>query len=234
VTAVVTGAGRGLGRAIAVALDAAGFAVALIGRHRESLVETRDLLAGADRALVIAADITDAAATAAGFVEVQAAWPRLDILVNNAGKGSPPVPLEEVSAEHWDSVLAVNLTAAFRCAQHAVRAMKAQSPTGGRIINIGSISAHRPRPNSVAYAVSKHGMTGLTRSVALEGREYGISCTQIDVGNAATAMTSRLDEATMDPAHVGTVVATIAGLPLAVSVPELTVLATGMPYLGRG
>jgi NAD(P)-dependent dehydrogenase (short-subunit alcohol dehydrogenase family) len=112
--------------------------------------------------------------------------------------------------------------------------MKAQSPTGGRIINIGSISARRPRPNSIAYAVSKHGMTGLTRSVALEGREYGISCTQIDVGNAATSMTSRLDEATMDPAHVGTVVATIASFPLGVSVPELTVLATGMPYLGRG
>jgi NAD(P)-dependent dehydrogenase (short-subunit alcohol dehydrogenase family) len=147
---------------------------------------------------------------------------------------SRPAPLEEVPREEFAGVLAVNLTAAFWCSQHAVRAMKAQSPSGGRIVNIGSVSAHRPRPNSIAYTVSKHGLTGLTRAVGLEGREHGITCTQLDIGNAATPMTAAIPEATFDVAHVGDVVATIAALPTDVAVPELTILAATMPYLGRG
>ena len=223
----MTGGGRGLGRSIAEALAAAGFSLALIGRHESSLRET------APDALIVPADLTDPAALDAAFAQILGAWPRLDVLVNNAGTFGRSAPLEDVGREEFDAVLALNLTAAFWCTQHAVRAMKAQRPTGGRIFNIGSVSAHRPRPNSVAYAVSKHGMTGLTRAVALEGREHGINCTQLDIGNAATAMTAPLGEPTFDPAHVGTIVATLAALPHDVSVPELTMLATTMPYLGR-
>lgn len=233
-TAIVTGAGSGLGRSIARALSASGFALALIGRRPDALYETQASLATPQQALVVPADITDPTGTDTAFGSIVATWPRVDVLVNNAGTFGPSAALEDVTREQWDSVIAVNLTAAFRCTQYALRAMKHQAPVGGRIINIGSVSAHRPRPNSVAYAVSKHGLTGLTRAVALEGRAHGISCTQIDVGNAATAMTDSVAEATFDPAHVGTVVATVAALPPDVSVPEITVLATGMPYLGRG
>jgi NAD(P)-dependent dehydrogenase (short-subunit alcohol dehydrogenase family) len=225
---IVTGAGSGIGRSIARALAAKGYVVALIGRHRETLRETLP------DALVVVADITDPTATDAAFAEILGQWARLDVLVNNAGAFGRSAPLEDVTRAEFDDVMAVNLTAAFWCTQHAVRAMKAQSPSGGRIVNIGSVSAHRPRPNSVAYAVSKHGLTGLTRAVALEGREHGITCTQVDIGNAATRMTASIPEATFDVAHVGEVVATIAALPSDVSVPELTMLATTMPYLGRG
>jgi NAD(P)-dependent dehydrogenase (short-subunit alcohol dehydrogenase family) len=228
ITAIVTGGGSGIGRTIARALAARGSALALIGRHRDTLRETLP------DALAVVADITDPAATDAAFAEILGRWPRLDVLVNNAGAAGAPAPLEEVTRKDFDDVLAVNLTAAFWCTQHAVRAMKAQSPSGGRIINIGSVSAHRPRPNSVAYAVSKHALTGLTRAVALEGREHGIGCTQLDIGNAATSMTAASGEATFDAKHIGEVVATIVGLPPDVSVPELTMLATTMPYLGRG
>jgi NAD(P)-dependent dehydrogenase (short-subunit alcohol dehydrogenase family) len=227
-TAVVTGAGSGIGRGIARALAAKGFAPVLIGRQAETLRET---LPGAR---IVVADLTDPAAVDAAFAEILDAGPRLDVLVNNAGAFGRSAPLEEVTRAEFHDVLAVNLTAAFWCAQHAVRAMKAQSPSGGRIFNIGSVSAHRPRPDSVAYAVSKHGLTGLTRAVALEGRAHGITCTQLDIGNAATTMTAGLGEATFDAAHVGELVSSIAALPLAVSIPELTMLATTMPYLGRG
>jgi NAD(P)-dependent dehydrogenase (short-subunit alcohol dehydrogenase family) len=226
-TAVVTGAGRGIGRSIAHALHDAGFALALIGRHESTLRET------ADDALILPADVSDPSAVDAAFAAIGDAWPRLDVLVNNAGAFARTAAIEDVGREEFNEILAVNLAGAFWCTQHAVRAMKKQQPTGGRIVNIGSVSAQRPRPNSVAYAISKHGMTGLTRATALEGRDFGITCTQIDVGNATTAMSGPLGEPTFDPAHIGTVVATLANLPLDVSIPDLTMLATHMPYLGR-
>jgi NAD(P)-dependent dehydrogenase (short-subunit alcohol dehydrogenase family) len=226
-TAVVTGAGRGIGRSIARALASSGFSLALIGRHEHTLRETV-----AD-ALILPADVTDAAAVDAAFAAIAGTWPRLDVLVNHAGAFGPTKPLEDVGRDEFTGILATNLVSAFWCTQHAVRAMKAQEPTGGRIFNIGSISAQKPRPNSVAYAVSKHGMTGLTRSTNLEGRAFGISCTQLDIGNAKSAMSGPMGEPTFDPAHIGTVVATLAGLPHDVSVLELTMLATAMPFLGR-
>jgi NAD(P)-dependent dehydrogenase (short-subunit alcohol dehydrogenase family) len=226
-TAVVTGAGRGIGRSIAQALASAGFSLALICRHEDTLRSS------VPDALILPADVTDPAAVDAAFATVADTWPRLDVLVNNAGVFGPTKPLEEVGRDEFAEILATNLTSAFWCTQHAVRAMKAQQPTGGRIFNIGSISAQKPRPDSVAYAVSKHGMTGLTRSTNLEGRHFGISCTQLDIGNAKSAMSGPMGEPTFDPAHIGTVVATRAGLPHDVSVLELTMLATAMPFLGR-
>jgi NAD(P)-dependent dehydrogenase (short-subunit alcohol dehydrogenase family) len=230
-TAIVTGAGSGIGRSVAQALGAAGFGVALVGRRLEGLQETA---LSVSHGLVLPADITDTAALDTVFAEVDRAWPRLDVLVNNAGAVGPSLPLEDVPHDDFAAVMAVNLTAAFWCAQHAVRRMKRQEPAGGRVFNIGSVSAHRPRPDSVAYCVSKHGLTGLTRSIALEGRAHGITCTQLDIGNARTGMLGPTAEATFDVAHVGTVVAMLAGLPDDVAVPELTILAREMPYLGRG
>ncbi|MGH3599738.1 MAG: SDR family oxidoreductase, partial [Pseudonocardiaceae bacterium] len=202
--------------------------------------------ASAPAALVVAADVTDPPAVAEVFGTVVAQWGRLDVLVNNAGISGPSASLEDVTLTEWEQVLAVNVTGAFLCAQYAVRLMKSQQPVGGRIINIGSVSAHRPRPNSVAYAVSKHAITGLTRSIALEGRGDLIGCTQIDIGNAASAMTRPIAsgvgqadgtvaaEPTFDPVHVGELVAHLAMLPVDVSIPEVTILATQMPFLGRG
>lgn len=246
-TAVVTGAGTGLGRQSALALAAAGFRVALLGRTPATLEETAGLVsAPMTPPVALPADVSDPAAVHDAFARVLAQWGRVDVLVNNAGIAGPSGHLEDVTPVQWDEVLAINITGSFLCAQHAVRIMKAQRPPGGRIINIGSVAAHRPRPDSVAYAVSKHAMTGLTASIGIEGRSHLISCTQIDVGNAASSMTEPMAagigqpdgtsaaEPTFDPVHVGELVAHLAALPLTVSVPQTTILATRMPFLGRG
>lgn len=245
--AVVTGAGTGLGRQSALALAAAGFRVALLGRTAATLEETAGrVVSPATRPLVLPADVSDPAAVDGAFAQVMAQWGRVDVLVNNAGIAGPSGPLEDVTAAEWDEVLAINVTGSFLCAQHAIRIMKTQRPQGGRIINIGSVAAQRPRPDSVAYAVSKHAMTGLTASIGLEGRSHFISCTQIDVGNAASSMTESIAagigqpdgtstaEPTFDAVHVGELIAHLAALPVTVSVPQTTILATGMPFLGRG
>jgi len=245
-TAIVTGAGGGLGRQIAQSLLRAGFRVALLGRNAHTLEDTVALSSIAEgQALVLPADVSEPRSLGNAFEQLYAHWRRLDILVNNAGIFGASADLENVTLTEWNDVLTTNLTGAFLCAQHAIGIMKRQDPVGGRVINIGSVSAHRPRPRSVAYAVSKHALTGLSRSIALEGREHLISCTQVDVGNAATAMTAPIatgrtqtgtvtPEPTFDPRHVGELVAQLAVLPADVSVPELTVLATQMPFLGRG
>jgi NAD(P)-dependent dehydrogenase (short-subunit alcohol dehydrogenase family) len=242
-TAVVTGAGSGLGRSTARALLADGFAVALLGRRREALQETAEEHA---RALVLPTDVTDEASVDAAFAAVRDAWGRVDLLVNNAGTSGPSGGVDEIDVAEWRATVEVNLTGAFLCARAAVRLMKAQQPSGGRIVNNGSVSAHVPRPGSAAYTATKHAMTGLTRAIALDGRSHGIVCGQIDIGNAATEMTARMaagivqadgsvrPEPTFDPAHVAAAVVHLAHLPLDVSVPFLTMTATGMPYLGRG
>lgn len=242
-TAVVTGAGSGLGRAIARALLADGWSVALLGRTRRSLEETA---APADAVLVLPTDVADEQQVDAAFGAVGTAWGRLDLLVNNAGTFGPAGEVDEVAVADWQATVAVNVTGVFLCARAAVRLMKAQDPPGGRIVNNGSISAHVPRPASVAYTASKHAVTGLTRAIALDGRAHRIVCGQIDVGNAATEMTAGMaggarqpdgsvrPEPTFDPAHVAAAVVHLARLPLEVSVPFTTMLATGMPYLGRG
>jgi NAD(P)-dependent dehydrogenase (short-subunit alcohol dehydrogenase family) len=242
-TAVVTGAGSGLGRSIARALLADGFAVGLLGRARGALEGTAE---GHPRALVLPADVTDEASVDAAFAAVRDAWGRLDLLVNNAGRSGPSGSIEQVPVAEWRATVEVNLTGVFLCARAAVRLMKAQDPPGGRILNNGSISAHVPRPGSAAYTATKHAVTGLTKAIALDGRAHGVVCGQIDIGNAATEMTARMAEGvpqpdgsvrpepTFDPAHVAAAVVHLARLPLDVSVPFLTMTATGMPYLGRG
>lgn len=244
-TALVTGAGSGIGRASTLALVEAGYHVAIAGRHVDSLAETQASCGSRERVAVVRADVRDADDVRAAFTVVLDQWGRLDLLVNNAGVFGAAEPLEDVTGDQWDTVFAINLTGAFLCTQYAVRQMKKQNPPGGRIINIGSVSAHRPRPNSVAYAVSKHALTGLTRVTSLEGRDASITCTQIDIGNAATAMSHATTispaavqaggfEETFDVVHVGSLVATVAALPVDVTVSDLTVFATGMPYLARG
>jgi NAD(P)-dependent dehydrogenase (short-subunit alcohol dehydrogenase family) len=237
--AVVTGGGSGIGRAIAVALLGAGHRVVVAGRTRASL----ESVAGADPYV---ADVTDPAAVAALFDHVSARYGRLDLLVNNAGMFGPGTPVGEVSDEDWQAVVEVNLTGSFRCARAAFRMMAAQDPRGGRIINNGSISAHVPRPHAVAYTATKHAITGLTKALALEGRAHDIAVSQIDIGNAATELTAGFasgtpqadgtlrPEPTMDAAHVGDLVAHMANLPLSANVPFVTLMATTMPYLGRG
>jgi NAD(P)-dependent dehydrogenase (short-subunit alcohol dehydrogenase family) len=241
--AVVTGAGSGLGLHITRALLDDGHRVALVGRTRERLEEAA---AGSDRALVAAADVSKPAETEAVFAAVVARWGRVDLLVNNAGTFGPSGAVDEISDDDWQRTVDTNLTGAFLCAKHAVRVMKAQSPSGGRILNNGSISAHTPRPGSVAYTATKHAITGLTKSIALDGRAHRIACGQIDIGNAQTEMTSGiahgarqadgsiLAEPTFDPRYVAEAVVHLARLPLDVNVPFLTIMATGMPYLGRG
>ena len=245
--AIVTGAGSGIGRATALALLAEGYSVVLAGRRPGALAETIDL-AGPDgpRALAVPTDVTDPEAVRALFESTRRAFGRLDLLFNNAGVGAPTVPLEELTVEQWRRVLDVNLTGAFLCTREAFRLMKAQAPPGGRIINNGSISAHSPRPDSAPYTAAKHAITGLTRSTALDGREFDIACGQIDVGNADTAMTARTRvgvpqadgsvaaEPTIDAGHVARAVVYMAGLPLEANVLSLTVMATGMPFVGRG
>jgi NAD(P)-dependent dehydrogenase (short-subunit alcohol dehydrogenase family) len=242
--AVVTGSGSGLGRAIAQTMFTGGFRVALLGRRRTALEETA--AAAPERALVVPTDVADEEQVAAAFAAVVATWARVDVLVNNAGVFGPAGDIDEVEVGDWRRTVDVNLTGAFLCAREAFRLMKQQQPRGGRIINNGSIAAHVPRPRSVAYSATKHAITGLTRSLAIDGRPHDIACGQIDIGNASTEMTagmadgalqadgSRRPEPTFDPAHAAEAVLRIALLPLDVNVPFTTIMATGMPYLGRG
>ncbi len=245
--ALVTGAGSGIGRAVAQAMLGAGYAVTLVGRRAEALVETaRDSGAPADRMLVAPTDITDPAAVRAVFERVRERFGRLDVLFNNAGVNAPGVPFEELPLERWREVIDTNLTGAFLCAQEAFRLMKFQAPRGGRIINNGSISAHVPRPNSAAYTAAKHAITGLTKSISLDGRAFDIACGQIDIGNTETPMAGRMKkgvmqangtiapEPTFDVKHVADAVLYMAGLPLEANVQTITVMATQMPYVGRG
>ena len=242
--AMITGAGSGVGRAVAQALAQASWSLALVGRKRESLEETAKGLAGSH--LVVPADVGDPAAVKAVFARIKDKFGRLDMLFNNAGIGTPAVPIEELSFDQWQAIVAVNLTGAFLCTQEAVRMMKAQVPRGGRIINNGSISADRPRPHSAPYTATKHAITGLTKSTILDGRPFDITAGQVDIGNAATDMTQRMTqgvlqpdgklmvEPRMDVNHVAQAVAYMAGLPLESNVPFITVMATKMPLFGRG
>jgi NAD(P)-dependent dehydrogenase (short-subunit alcohol dehydrogenase family) len=245
--ALVTGAGSGIGRATALALLREGWSVVLAGRRREALEETAARAGeAAPRALVVPTDVTDPGEVAALFEATRRQFGRLDLLFNNAGSGAPAVPLEDLTVEQWRRVVDVNLTGPFLCTQEAFRLMKAQDPRGGRIINNGSISAHTPRPNSAPYTATKHAITGLTKSTALDGRKYNIACGQIDIGNAATEMTARMKdgvpqaggqravEPTMDADHVARAVVYAAGLPLDANVLFMTVMATQMPFVGRG
>jgi NAD(P)-dependent dehydrogenase (short-subunit alcohol dehydrogenase family) len=246
--ALVTGAADGIGKASALALLAAGFRVVMAGRRLPAL-EQAIAEAGpesAQAALPISADVSDATAVARLFEQTVRAFGRIDVLFNNAGTNVPGIPFEDLSLDQWNTVMAVNLTGSFLCAQAAFRLMKAQDPRGGRIINNGSISAHVPRPDSAPYTASKHAITGLTRQIALDGRTYDIACSQIDIGNAQTKLSGRMakgvkqadgriaPEPMMDVAHVAEMVVSIARLPVSVNVPFMTVMATGMPYMGRG
>jgi NAD(P)-dependent dehydrogenase (short-subunit alcohol dehydrogenase family) len=243
--ALVTGAGSGIGRAVSLALGAAGYSVVLAGRRAAELEQTRALSSGAGM-LVVPADVTEPDQVAALFDQAKQKFGRLDVLFNNAGMGGPPVPIEELTFDQWNAVVAVNLTGAFLCAQHAIRLMKSQLPRGGRIINNGSISAHTPRPNSAPYTATKHAITGLTKSISLDGRKYDIACGQIDIGNAATEMTERMTagvlqadgrrapEPRMDVKLVADAVLYMANLPLEANVQFMTVMATKMPFVGRG
>jgi NAD(P)-dependent dehydrogenase (short-subunit alcohol dehydrogenase family) len=246
-TAIVTGAGSGIGRATALALLAEGYSVVLAGRRPDALAETASR-SGDDRAraLAVPTDVTDPESVSALFAATKQAFGRLDLLFNNAGTGAPAVPLEELTVADWRRVVDVNLTAAFLCTQEAFRIMKDQDPRGGRIINNGSISAHVPRPNSAPYTATKHAISGLTKSTALDGRKYDIACGQIDIGNAETDLTARMKagvpqadgsvaaEPTMDVGHVARAVVYMAGLPLDANVLFMTVMATKMPFVGRG
>jgi len=243
--AVVTGAGSGIGRAVAIALLAEGYHVALAGRRAEALAETEALAGARDRALAVPTDVTQPAAVDALFARVRDTWGRLDLLFNNAG-ASAGAPFEDLSYERWKAIVDVNLTGMFLCAQGAFRLMKAQQPRGGRIINNGSISAMSPRPDSAAYVATKHGVSGLTKSLALDGRAYDIACGQIDIGNAVTPLTERMPagakqadgrmvpEPRMDVAHVARAVVFMASLPLDTNVLTMTIMATKMPFVGRG
>ena len=244
--AIVTGAGSGVGKASALALLRDGYAVALAGRREGLLREVAKASGAGERALAVPTDVADPNAIANLFAQVRERFGRLDVLFNNAGRGAAPVPFEDLALEKWRAVVDVNLTGAFLCTQHAFRMMKAQTPPGGRIINNGSISAHSPRPNSASYTATKHGMTGLTKATALDGRPHNIACGQIDIGNALTDMTARMGEGvpqpdgslraepTMDVENVAQAVLYMANLPLDANVPFMTVMATGMPFMGRG
>ena len=244
--AIVTGAGTGIGKAAALALLKEGYRVALAGRRRELLEQTAAESGAGERALVVPTDVADPAAVRALFAKTKEAFGRLDVLFNNAGMGAPAVPLEDLTYEKWKQVVDVNLTGLFLCTQEAFRAMKSQDPRGGRIINNGSISAHAPRPNSAPYTATKHAVTGLTKSTALDGRKHDIACSQIDIGNARTELAARMAkgvlqadgttavEPLMEVEHVGRVVAYLASLPLDVNVLFMTIMATKMPFVGRG
>jgi NAD(P)-dependent dehydrogenase (short-subunit alcohol dehydrogenase family) len=245
--AVVTGAGSGIGRAVAVALLRDGYKVALAGRRRDALDGT--VVAAGDAgpgALPVVTDVSNPASVAALFETVKTSFGRLDLLFNNAGIGAPAVNLEDLTVEQWKSVVDINLTGPFLCTQEAIRIMKSQNPRGGRIINNGSISAHAPRPNSAPYTSTKHAITGLTKSTSLDGRKYDIACGQIDIGNAATDLAARMAkgvpqangqiavEPLMDVGHVASAVMYMASLPLDANAQFLTIMATKMPFVGRG
>jgi len=242
VIALVTGAGSGIGRVVALALDQAGYQVVLAGRRIDALNET----AAGTGMLAVPTDVGRPQAVEALFGEIESRFGRLDLLFNNAGMSAPSVPLDELSYEQWMDVVNVNLTGVFLCAQAAMKLMKKQQPRGGRIINNGSISAQTPRPNSAPYTATKHAVTGLTKSIALDGRPFDIACGQIDIGNAASEMTARMTlgvpqangsvmvEPRMDLAHVASAVLYMAGLPLEANVLTMTVMATTMPLVGRG
>lgn len=242
-TAIITGAGAGVGRATAQALLEKGYHVALIGRRMAPLEETA---AGFDNTLVLSCDVSDAEAVEAAFNKVYEAWGQLDVLFNNAGISLPGKTIDEVAVEDWLSMVNINLTGSFLCARQAFTIMRKQSPQGGRIINNGSISAHMPRPGSAPYTTTKHAISGLTRTLSLDGRPFNIACGQIDIGNAATDMTEKMSvgmpqadgsvkaEPTMDVRHIANSVVHMAELPLDANIQFMTVMATTMPYIGRG
>jgi NAD(P)-dependent dehydrogenase (short-subunit alcohol dehydrogenase family) len=244
--AIVTGAGTGIGKASAIALVKDGYSVAFAGRRPEPLEKAVAESGGGERAIAVSTDVGDPKSVAALFAKVKSTFGRLDVLFNNAGIGAPPVNMEDLTVEQWLNVVNANLNGAFWCTQEAIRIMKAQQPMGGRIINNGSISAHAPRPNSVAYTSTKHAITGLTKSTSLDGRKYDIACSQIDIGNAATEMTERMTkgivqahggmmvEPRMDVKHVADAIVFMARLPLDANVQFMTIMATKMPFVGRG
>jgi NAD(P)-dependent dehydrogenase (short-subunit alcohol dehydrogenase family) len=245
--AVVTGGGSGIGRAVALALAGEGYSVVVAGRRKVPLESTAEdgTRLGA-RMLSVPTDVGDPRSVGALFAKTKETFGRIDLLFNNAGSGAPPVPLEDVTYEQWKSVVDANLTGAFLCTQEAIKLMKSQDPRGGRIVNNGSISAHAPRPNSAPYTATKHAITGLTKSTSLDCRKYDIACGQIDIGNAATEMTARMAEGVlqangelaveprMELEHVARAVLYMAGLPLDTNVQFMTVMATKMPFIGRG
>jgi len=236
--AVVTGGGSGIGKAAALALAADGWRVVITGRHLDRLQDT--VKEGGKNVTPIAADVTDAKSVHALFTKVSETFGRLDLLFNNAGINAPNVPIEDLTLDQWQNVVNTNLTGVFLCTQEAVRMMKQQAPRGGRIINNGSIAAHTPRPNTIAYTATKHGVTGITKATALDGRAHDIACGQIDIGNAATELATAMPrtgpnvEPLMDVAHVGKAVLQMANLPLDTNVLFMTIMATKMPYVGRG
>jgi NAD(P)-dependent dehydrogenase (short-subunit alcohol dehydrogenase family) len=244
--ALVTGAGSGIGRACALALMNAGWRVALVGRQIEPLQQTAAMFQDPAQALVLAADVGRPAQVSALFEQIRGEFGRLDLLFNNAGIAAPALPIDELTFEQWQAVVDVNLTGSFLCAQAAFKLMKAQAPKGGRIINNGSISAHAPRPFSAPYTATKHAITGLTKALSLDGRAHDIACGQLDLGNALTEMAMPMMrgvrqadgriaiEATMDVDHAASALLYMAGLPLAANVQFMTVMATAMPYVGRG
>jgi len=245
--ALVTGAGTGIGKSAALALLGNGYRVALVGRRRELLDKTaQDAGPSAANTLVLPADVGKPESVKALFAKLREAWGRLDVLFNNAGMGAPAMSMEDLSFEQWKAVVDVNLTGLFLCSQEAIKIMKSQQPRGGRIINNGSISAHAPRPNSAPYTATKHAVTGLTKCISLDCRKYDIACGQIDIGNAATELTERMKdgvtqangstavEPRMDVAHVGSAVLYMANLPLDANVQFMTIMATKMPFVGRG
>ena len=245
--AIVTGAGSGIGEATALALLAGGYCVSLAGRRKDQLERVAASAGGAsDRALVVPTDVADPGSVRNLFARTKEAFGRLDLLFNNAGIGAPAIPMEELTYEQWKAVVDINLTGSFLCTQEAIKIMKDQDPRGGRIINNGSISAHAPRPNSVAYTATKHAITGLTKSTSLDGRKYDIACGQIDIGNALTPLAARMSkgvpqangttavEPLFDVSHVATAIVSMAKLPLDTNVQFMTIMATKMPFVGRG
>jgi NAD(P)-dependent dehydrogenase (short-subunit alcohol dehydrogenase family) len=244
--AVVTGAGSGIGRAVALGLRDEGYSVVIAGRRAEELRKTASIACEGPEMLVAPTDVGQPDSVRALFERVTGAYGRLDLLFNNAGTSAPPIPMEDLTFEQWNTVVASNLTGSFLCAQEAIRIMKAQAPRGGRIINNGSISAHSPRPLSAPYSATKHAITGLTKCISLDGRAYDIACSQIDIGNAATPMTERMaigvlqpngttmPEPRLDLRHVVDAVLYMANLPLEANVQFMTVMATKMPLIGRG
>ncbi|MCW5621692.1 MAG: SDR family oxidoreductase [Burkholderiales bacterium] len=245
--ALVTGAGTGIGKASALALLRDGYRVVLVGRRKDKLDQAiAEAGAAGERALAITADVGNPESVRALFAKVKQTYGRLDVLFNNAGVGAPGIPLEELTFEQWKQVVDINLTGPFLCTQEAFKIMKDQNPRGGRIINNGSISAHAPRPNSAPYTSTKHAITGLTKSTSLDGRKYDIACGQIDIGNARTELAARMAdgvpqangeiaiEPLMDVAHVGEAVLHMANLPLDVNIQVITIMATKMPFVGRG